>query len=226
MDERLKAIITDYGLDKSDVWQLPQNNKTWLIKHAALEVVAVKAGVKFSPPTVLEADSANGLCAIVVTGTFGDRTEWSIGEASPKNAKNAYPWAIAEKRAKDRVILKLIGIHGLVYSEDEMPPAETVRQEQPAPNAGQSYEVDDLEMNSTAAKKHWKTIADSLFACTTLKQLQGEWARHAPIVKILPEDLQRELTTWKNELKDKLSAQAEASRPLTYVAPSFDDVRQ
>jgi hypothetical protein len=51
--------------------------------------------------------------------------EWSIGEAliganyrvSGKQA--AYVWAMAEKRAKDRVILKLIELSGLVYSEEE-----------------------------------------------------------------------------------------------------------
>jgi hypothetical protein len=50
---------------------------------------------------------------------MGNRVEWATGEASPKNNKNGYPWAMAEKRAKDRVVLKLVGIHGLVYSEDE-----------------------------------------------------------------------------------------------------------
>ena len=48
-----------------------------------------------------------------------DASEWSIGEASPYNNKNAYPFAMAEKRAKDRVILKLVGLHGDVYSQDE-----------------------------------------------------------------------------------------------------------
>ena len=66
---------------------------------------------------------------------------WSIGEATPANNKNEYPWAMAEKRAKDRVILKLIGASGFVYSEEEadslkqaggnyIPPAE-----EPAPTS-------------------------------------------------------------------------------------------
>jgi hypothetical protein len=66
---------------------------------------------------------------ILVTGRLpspeGERREWSIGEAligtnyrvSGKQA--AYVYAMAEKRAKDRVILKLIELHGLVYSEEE-----------------------------------------------------------------------------------------------------------
>ena len=43
----------------------------------------------------------------------------TYGEASPKNSKVAYPYAMAEKRAVDRAILKLVGLHGFVYSEDE-----------------------------------------------------------------------------------------------------------
>src|SRR3954467_9953597 len=56
---------------------------------------------------------------------MGERTEWAIGEA-PVNANYRVSGrqapsgdALAEKRAKDRVILKLVGLHGLLYSEEE-----------------------------------------------------------------------------------------------------------
>ena len=39
--------------------------------------------------------------------------------------RNAYPYAMAEKRAVDRAILKLLGLHGFVYSEDEMDLSQT-----------------------------------------------------------------------------------------------------
>ena len=49
----------------------------------------------------------------MVMGHMGDKSEWSIGEVSPHpTSKNSYPYAMAEKRAKDRVILKLVGLHG------------------------------------------------------------------------------------------------------------------
>lgn len=120
LDPRIEIIREKYGLDKADFWELPQKKGTWLVKHAALEIVAAKAGILFDMPQVLEAKGAEGSAAVCVRGELGDRWEWSIGEASPKNSKNSYPWAMAEKRAKDRVILKLSGIHGLVYSEEEM----------------------------------------------------------------------------------------------------------
>lgn len=119
LDPRIEAVRAQYGLTREDFWELPQKKGTWVAKHAALEVAAVKADIRFDMPMVLEAGGADGVCAVCVQGSMGERTEWSIGEASPKNNKNAYPWAMAEKRGKDRVILKLIGIHGLVYSEEE-----------------------------------------------------------------------------------------------------------
>jgi cytochrome c2 len=83
-----------------------------------------------------------------VTGAIGDKSEWSIGEAcinvnykvSGKQA--AYVYAMAEKRAKDRVILKLAGLHG-VYSEDE---ADDFKQqpEQAAPK--QQPRLDEVGM--------------------------------------------------------------------------------
>lgn len=118
LDPRIEAIRKEYGLDKDDFWQIPQN-KQWVAKHAALEVVATKAGVQFSMPTIIEADTDKGIAVLAVSGTLGNRSDWSTGEASSKNCKNAYPWAMAEKRAKDRLVLKLVGIHGLVYSEEE-----------------------------------------------------------------------------------------------------------
>jgi hypothetical protein len=78
-------------------------------------------------------------------------------------------------------------------------------------------------MSNTAAKAHYKTIADALFACTTIKQLQGAWARHYPITTQLPDGIQEELTRFKDELKDKLMGDPEASMRRT-PAPNFDNL--
>ncbi|RVG88711.1 hypothetical protein [Sinorhizobium meliloti] len=118
LDPRIESVREKYGLAKEDFWQIPQN-KQWVCKHAALEVVATKANVEWQSPQIIQADTNGGIAVLVATGKMGTRIEWATGEASPKNNKNSYPWAMAEKRAKDRVVLKLVGIHGLVYSEDE-----------------------------------------------------------------------------------------------------------
>ena len=87
--------------------------------HKALEQVAAHQGITFDPPVIIEANAEKKTVAMQVSGRLGDKVEWSVGEATPYNNKNSYPYAMAEKRAKDRVILKLIGVAGFVYSEDE-----------------------------------------------------------------------------------------------------------
>jgi hypothetical protein len=133
LDPRIEAVRERYGLARDDFWELPQKKGTWVAKHAALEVAAVKANIRFDMPVIVEANGGEGVAAVCVQGEMEGRFEWSLGEASPKNNKNAYPWAMAEKRAKDRVILKLIGIHGLIYSEEE---ADDFKASRPAPAVG------------------------------------------------------------------------------------------
>ena len=156
LDPRIETVRQKYELSKDDFWQLPQNKSTWLVKHAALEAVAAKAGIDWMPPTFVEANTSEGIAVVVATGRLENREEWSIGEASPKNNKNAYPWAMAEKRAKDRVILKLVGLHGLVYSEDEMTP-----------------EVRDVQKTSAHLKRNgaWDEFELELNECTTMVML-------------------------------------------------------
>lgn len=117
LDPLIRDILAKYHPNpKAALWDC---HGTWVVYHKDLEIIAAKAGIAFDPPSVLEADGKNKCAAICVTGKLGDRVDWSIGEASPANNKNAYPFAMCEKRARDRVILKLIGLHGFVYSEEE-----------------------------------------------------------------------------------------------------------
>ncbi len=113
-------LLKEAGLNARDAcWQLPQNNKVWIVKHKALEKIAAIKDIRYTDCKVELADAANQMFAVSVVGHLGDRSEWSIGEASSSNTRQSYPFAMAEKRAKDRVILKLIGLHADVYSEEE-----------------------------------------------------------------------------------------------------------
>lgn len=107
-----------HGIESDEVWEV-RSGGTWAIKHVALERVAAAKNIAFDPPTVIEAKGGEKIAALCVTGRMGERAEWSIGEASPANNKNSYCYAMAEKRAKDRVILKLLNAHGALYSDSE-----------------------------------------------------------------------------------------------------------
>jgi hypothetical protein len=98
LDPRIEKIRLEYGLERTDFWELPQKKGTWLVKHSALETVAAKAGITFDLPEIIEARTADKIAVIVTRGFRGDRSEWSFGEASPLNNKTSYPFAMAEKR--------------------------------------------------------------------------------------------------------------------------------
>ena len=118
----LPAAIAEFmhkhKVGTDEIWAVP-GGRAYAVKHSALERIAFQNNIVFGLPQIVEADGANGVATMIVTGKLGDFEQWSIGEASPKNNKNAYAFAMAEKRAKDRVILKLLNIHGILYSEEE-----------------------------------------------------------------------------------------------------------
>lgn len=123
LDAHIKKAFVDLGFTEDEVkngcWLLERNEKAiaWICLHKFLERVAQKAGITFDEPKVLNLEKDE--IALYVNGHKGEFSAWAIGEASSKNCKNEYRWAMAEKRAKDRVILKLLGVAGDVYSEEE-----------------------------------------------------------------------------------------------------------
>lgn len=116
LDPKIGEILKEHGFGPDACWDC---HGTWVVYHHVLEKIAAASDIVFDMPQIVEADAGNKVASMVVSGRLEGRTEWATGEASPANCKNAYPWAMAEKRAKDRVILKLIGLAGLAYSEEE-----------------------------------------------------------------------------------------------------------
>lgn len=110
------AFMEKYGVESDEIWEV--HGTTWVVKHKALERVAAEQNIVWDRPAMIETNSKDGIVAMCVFGKLGERMEWSVGEASPKNCKNSYYYAMSEKRAKDRVILKLLAGTGL-YSEAE-----------------------------------------------------------------------------------------------------------
>jgi hypothetical protein len=115
--KEILEFMSKHSIDNSEIWEVHGNS--WCIKHKALERAGAAAGIIWDRPAMIETNLAAGIVAICVFGKLGERVEWSIGEASPKNCKNSYSYAMAEKRGKDRCILKLLNTHGYLYSEAE-----------------------------------------------------------------------------------------------------------
>ena len=134
INEKLSKLLKEVGevvdvRDKnSAVWSLPQNKNALIVKHKALEKISAHLGMWFDPPKIIESDTEKKIVSLVVQGYIDDgkgkNTAWSIGEVSPQNTSNKYVYAMAEKRAIDRVILKLLGVHGVFYSQAEIDEGE------------------------------------------------------------------------------------------------------
>jgi len=115
--ENVTEALKEIGLKSEDcLWE---THNSWVLKHSACERLAANKGITFDNPETVHSDPEKGMVIIMLKGYLGNKSEWTYGEATPKNCKNSYPYAMAEKRAKDRIILKLIGCHGEVYSEAE-----------------------------------------------------------------------------------------------------------
>lgn len=138
--KQILAFMEKFGVESDEIWEV--HGSTWVIKHKALERVAVEQKIVWDKPELKVCDMAGGMAAILVSGRMGDHTEYSFGEAAPKNNKNAYPIAMAEKRAKDRVILKLLSAHGTLYSEDE---ADDFKQPRQNPHVTRASDITDHE---------------------------------------------------------------------------------
>jgi hypothetical protein len=108
------------SLSRDDVWEVQGNP---VVKHQALERLSSALRIIWHKPEVLRAERDEAV--LIVTGNLpSGPSEWSIGEAVigqnllARNKTAIYPYAMAEKRAKDRVILKLAGLYGS-HSEEE-----------------------------------------------------------------------------------------------------------
>jgi hypothetical protein len=120
MSPEVEAFRDKYAVPPSEMWSA---HGTMCIKHRFVRKIAAKEGITVHL-AIESIDQANDLCVFSASAEWNgiQMEEW--GEASPKNNKNAYPVAMALKRAYDRVVLALLGIHGWVYSEDELAGSE------------------------------------------------------------------------------------------------------
>ena len=169
---------------------------TAVISHKALERIAARAGITFDPPRVLRAERDEAV--LLALGRMGEHSEWSIGEAllnvnyRVPDRQPAYVYAKAEERAKDRIILKLIGLHGLLYSEEE---ADQFGESWPSPN------------ENTPAKE---AGANEQVAPELKRQLDGAETVEAVTALMTAPETQRSLADLAPELKEQVRDYAKA----------------
>jgi hypothetical protein len=197
LEPRIEALRKKYELSQDDFWQIPQN-KQWVCKHAALEVIAAKEGIEWLEPKVIEADAPGLVTSMIVTGKLGERVEWATGETNPTNysvkgKQPAYPWAMSEKRGKDRVVLKLSGVHGLLYSDAEVDAS-------PSPADGRTEA--SATVGDTVARLVFPLLQSDLRASATQEQLDNAWERWLPMIVHWSDSIQTHCHDTLREMQD------------------------
>ena len=123
----LEELKKRYGLSESDFWTLRRNNKNIeVMTHDGCKKIASQEKIEFFDINWINIGEQVGKYEYVYSLELyakqaeSDTRVHATGEANSENCKIAYPVAIAEKRAKDRAILLLVGFSELgVHSDVE-----------------------------------------------------------------------------------------------------------
>ena len=197
LPENLEKLRKEFKLNRDDFWEVRRG--TWAITHKACEKIEDAINVEWQQPQLIETDSASAV-SMIVTGTAKNVTKWATGEASPKNNKNAYPWAMAEKRAKDRVIIKLAGVSGDLYSDSE---ADDFKKPEPKQTPrGEVSALDQGEKTNRDAKADYNRLLAPLQQCRTFDDLRDWKEMFSDDLEAMPEDHRESL---RGEYKRKRS---------------------
>tara|TARA_R110002020_G_scaffold302457_1_gene517804 strand:+ start:85 stop:465 length:381 start_codon:yes stop_codon:yes gene_type:complete len=114
--EQLNRLFIEYNLDVEDTFKHPHYQ---IITRSGIDKIQANLNIKIEYD-LKHYSPERKTCVIKAVGQLNDVIIETYGEASPDNNRNAYPVAIAEKRAMSRVVLKLSGLYSLgVFGEDE-----------------------------------------------------------------------------------------------------------
>jgi len=188
IDEKIKKILEQFKINPAKaLWDC---HGTQIMYHRYIEEIGASAGVQVIKYETIKADESTAI--VKCHARLGKVDQFSYGECSPRNSKNAYPVAMAEKRAFDRCVLKLVGLHGHVYAISEMPdeeniskkinnPNNSVPKAQPKTN-GKHESIDNLFIRTSLEviqnrinKKEFKTLSFEVEKLKTLIHKAGLW---------------------------------------------------
>jgi len=179
IDPIVKDILQELKFNPSEcLWE---KHGATCMKHRYIEIAGQEKGVIIESLDEVEKNSAEGVVAIKCTASLGKSKVITYGEATPKNNKNGYPYAMAEKRAIDRAILKLIGIHGFVYSDDEV-----------------DDKFENVEVKKTETKEQPKKKIDDLYITTALDKIKNNKEKKDSVV------LRSEMENLKTEIHQSM----------------------
>jgi hypothetical protein len=195
LDPKIAAFMKEFGVDADEIWLLP-GGRAHAVKHKALERIANAKGMVVESLELLALNQTEKTAAMRATVKMGDQRVVTTGEAAPTNNKNAYPLAMAEKRALDRAYLKLLSVHADIYSESEA-------DEFGDPGQG---EKGRLLPSSQYARNEASKLMLSMRQCNSLDMLEQWGKAHKEEIRAQPEKFAESLREAYAELADDFRA--------------------
>ena len=114
---KIKELAEKYELTNDDFWKHKQSGK-WILTHDACTIISHKEEIKLeSFDSLYQSDNE---CRFLIGMSKDGRIVKSVGEAGKSNCTSKYLGCMAEKRGRDRCVLKLINAYEYgIYSEEE-----------------------------------------------------------------------------------------------------------
>lgn len=202
-DRRLLDLLPPGSNIQDAVWLHKQSGMR-IIKHRYIELLAgaqaiqtVDLDVQYWP------EKSAAIAKAIVAKDSIQYISW--GEAAPGNNKNAYPVAMAEKRAMDRAILKAVNLHGFFYSDAEIP--DDALSPVPAPTKKEQASAIADAIGSVAHSATVQTWSERLRSAMTVEALKANGAalKDDPEYERLTDAQIAELQRVYNETRTKIS---------------------
>ena len=113
----MKQLSKKYNLSQEDYWKQKQSGR-WILTHDGCTKIGHIEKVQLVDMEVVNSD--RDFVRVIITMKKGDVVVKTFGESDSKNTFNPYHGCMAEKRGRDRAILKLINAYEYgIYSEVE-----------------------------------------------------------------------------------------------------------
>lgn len=122
----------------NDALEMNEEGRILLRKSAISKIVATE-GIKISEPKAIPGEHIliAGRFVIMVSAKLGDEEVYEIGSAHPDNLTTSiaalYPLEMAHNRARQRAVLSLLGLGGVLYGEDEIDSSQIKTAPSPIP---------------------------------------------------------------------------------------------
>lgn len=113
----IKDLAKEYNLKHEDFWK-HKTSGSWILTHDACTRIGNMEGIVINKiESIYQSETE---CRFLVSMSKGDKIVISVGEANKQNTASRYLGCLAEKRGRDRCVLKLINAYEYgMYSEEE-----------------------------------------------------------------------------------------------------------